>query len=384
MPALLYVTEVLLPNWPFVGSHQPASGDTIAGGAGGAASWIVAKRAELLHDEPMGNPSARPRQRRPSIKTVASLAGVSWSTVSNVINNHPSVRPETRAKVEAAIETLGYRPNPVGRSLRRGTTGTVLLVVTPMTTPLHAELAEEVIGQCRRHGLTAVIETADADPDQVQHVVDHAHPADRDGTITVGAQPASLPAPVTAVAPLVVVSGCASTNGIFAITTDPLAELGDLVDHLSDCGAGSIALATERSHTSPFLTTFVQVLQERGTRPGTGAVLLAHEDGYTGGADLATRLPEPRADAIICTGEDMALGLMAGLERRGAAQPPPVVAALRGSETNRLRHPELVSTGPQVPDLARTAVDTLVGACAPAPTRFTAHLLHRGAMSDDD
>ena len=48
---------------------------------------------------------------------VARLAGVSQKTVSRVVNNAPHVRPDVRAKVLAAIEELGYRPNAAARAL---------------------------------------------------------------------------------------------------------------------------------------------------------------------------------------------------------------------------------------------------------------------------
>jgi LacI family transcriptional regulator len=58
----------------------------------------------------------------PTIRDVAKLAGVSTATVSNVINDTKEVRPETRLRVERAIEVLGFLPNPAARSLalRRG------------------------------------------------------------------------------------------------------------------------------------------------------------------------------------------------------------------------------------------------------------------------
>ncbi|MCT3007737.1 LacI family transcriptional regulator, partial [Propionibacterium freudenreichii] len=59
----------------------------------------------------------------PNIRDVAELAGVSHQTVSRVINDHPSIQPQTRARVEAAIKTLGYRPNSAARSLARMRTG---------------------------------------------------------------------------------------------------------------------------------------------------------------------------------------------------------------------------------------------------------------------
>lgn len=63
-------------------------------------------------DEPSGG-----RERAPNIRDVARLAGVSYQTVSRVLNDHPSLREETRARVRDVIERLGYRPNPAARAL---------------------------------------------------------------------------------------------------------------------------------------------------------------------------------------------------------------------------------------------------------------------------
>ena len=53
----------------------------------------------------------------PRMVDVAQLAGVSHQTVSRVINGSPRLRPETRRRVERAIEQLGYRPNTAARAL---------------------------------------------------------------------------------------------------------------------------------------------------------------------------------------------------------------------------------------------------------------------------
>jgi LacI family transcriptional regulator len=60
---------------------------------------------------------------------VAREAGVSHVTVSRVLNDHPSVRPETRARVEEAIEKLGYRPNSVARALKTRRSSTIGVVL---------------------------------------------------------------------------------------------------------------------------------------------------------------------------------------------------------------------------------------------------------------
>src|SRR5437763_12262136 len=62
----------------------------------------------------------RRRPRAPVVSDVGRLAGVSHQTVSRVINGSPHVRPDTRARVMAAMEERGYRPNPVARALVTG------------------------------------------------------------------------------------------------------------------------------------------------------------------------------------------------------------------------------------------------------------------------
>ena len=64
---------------------------------------------------------------------VAKLAGVGVSTVSRVINDHPHVSPEKRARVQAAIRELGYRPSGAARALSSGRTSAVCVVVPSLT-----------------------------------------------------------------------------------------------------------------------------------------------------------------------------------------------------------------------------------------------------------
>ena len=101
------------------------SGDEIgaveAGGAGGSspdADGAPVGRAGVSSGERTRVP--RSRLRAPVMSDVGRLAGVSHQTVSRVINGSPHVRPETRAKVMAAMQELGYRPNPVARALVTG------------------------------------------------------------------------------------------------------------------------------------------------------------------------------------------------------------------------------------------------------------------------
>ncbi len=72
--------------------------------------------------------TTRARAKRPSIFDVAKLAGVSHQTVSRVINDSPNVADATRAKVNAAIAELGYRPSNSARALASHRSRTIGLI----------------------------------------------------------------------------------------------------------------------------------------------------------------------------------------------------------------------------------------------------------------
>lgn len=96
-----------------------------------------------------GAPAVR---RPPAMSDVAVLAGVSHQTVSRVLNDHPSVRPETRERVLAAIAELGYRRNSAARALVTRRTGALGVVTTssahhgPTSTLLGLESAAREVG----------------------------------------------------------------------------------------------------------------------------------------------------------------------------------------------------------------------------------------------
>jgi len=89
---------------------------------------------------------------------VSRLAGVSIKTVSNVINDYPYVREETRRKVLDAIDTLGYTPNLSARSLRSGRTNVIALMIPDLRNAYFAELADSVMRAAAARGLSVLIE----------------------------------------------------------------------------------------------------------------------------------------------------------------------------------------------------------------------------------
>lgn len=94
---------------------------------------------------------------------VAKLAGVSIKTVSNVINDYPYLRAETKQKVLDAIDTLGYHPNLSARGLRSGRTGVISLIIPDLRNAYFAELADSVMRAAAGEGLAVLIQQVGGD-----------------------------------------------------------------------------------------------------------------------------------------------------------------------------------------------------------------------------
>ena len=88
---------------------------------------------------------------------VARLAGVSQKTVSRVVNNAPHVRPDVRAKVFAAIEELGYRPNVAAQALARNRTHIIGMLAAEITMHGPGRRVFTIEQAARRHGYGLVL-----------------------------------------------------------------------------------------------------------------------------------------------------------------------------------------------------------------------------------
>jgi LacI family transcriptional regulator len=101
-----------------------------------------------------------------TIKDVAALAGISYTTVSHVVNKTRPVSEEVRLKVEAAIKSLDYVPSAVARSLKAKTTATIGLLVPNSLNPYFAELARGIEDYCERNGYCVILCNSDDNPEK--------------------------------------------------------------------------------------------------------------------------------------------------------------------------------------------------------------------------
>ncbi len=112
--------------------------------------------------------------RRPTMKDVAALAGVSIKTVSRVTNGEPLVSAEVTARVNSAIEQLKYHPDQRAGSLRRsdGKTGAIGLVVSSVANPFAAAVHRAVENAAVERGFGVFASSIDDDPEREQPTVE--------------------------------------------------------------------------------------------------------------------------------------------------------------------------------------------------------------------
>src|SRR5690348_8703558 len=103
--------------------------------------------------------------KAPTIHDVAAAAGVSKSTVSNVVRGADDVAEATRARVQAAIARLNYTPNAIARQFVQQRTMMLGVLVGDLSNPYHAQMTQVVERAASSHGYTTMFSNIEGCPE---------------------------------------------------------------------------------------------------------------------------------------------------------------------------------------------------------------------------
>lgn len=126
----------------------------------------------------------------PTIRQVAEVAGTSIATVSRALNNPHLVRADTRERIEAAITTLGFRPNLLGRQLRGSQTRLIGVVLPTLINPVFAECLQGIEEAAARAGYRTLVMTTGYQAEREERALDTLLAQRVDGLILTVAQAA--------------------------------------------------------------------------------------------------------------------------------------------------------------------------------------------------
>ncbi|MBP0444076.1 LacI family DNA-binding transcriptional regulator [Roseomonas sp. SSH11] len=267
-----------------------------------------------------------PSPNRLTLNDVAARAGVSRATVSLVLRDSPLVAAETRERVQAAVDALGYVYNRGAATLRARRTQTIGLLVTDLSNPFFAEMAIGVERVMEAEGYVSFLVSTGESLDRQERFLRRMREQGVDGVVLC---------PATGTTPEVIARlrewRLPCVQALRFVSPRPGGEEGDYagadyqfgieqaVEHLIRLGHRRIAFIGGQllhSATRERWTGFSRAMRRNGLDDGlvlrTPLTRLAGAEAV--GALLDT--PDPPS-AAVCFNDIVAFGVMLGLERRG-------------------------------------------------------------------
>lgn len=310
------------------------------------------------------------RSRGLTLEEIGRRAGVSRSTVSRVFNDHPDVRPEVRARVEAVIQETGYQPNPAARALVSNRSGLIGLVILTEVgelfgDPYYAALVDGIQAGCAEHGLIFAIfpvrspdGSSDAlTPQIVQGFVDG---------VIVTAGPLSEPLISTLRdrgKRMVVVGHPADDAGLLRVDVENRAGSAAAVTHLIAHGrtrVGFVGATMEWLFGVERLDGYRDGIAAAGGSVDERLIRLDHPSP-AGGYRATTALLAERPDAIYVSTDPMAVGAYSALADHGLKIPEDVaIVGFDGLPRGPRLEPRLTTVVQPVEEVGRAAVGMLV------------------------
>lgn len=285
-----------------------------------------------------------------TIKDVAARAGISYTTVSHVVNGTRPVSDPVRSKVEAAIAELGYVPSGVARSLRVRATGTLGLLVPNASNPYFAELARGIEDHAERNGYSVILCNSDDDTDKQLRYLRVLLERRIDGLIvaTVASDAAFAEALANLRVPLVLVDR--SLDGVSADQLRVDHEQGAYLAtrHLLELGHRRIACIGGPASTQVAqlrAAGYRRALDEAGIE--AQAVVDCPFTSPAGHAAAQALLAGEQRPTAIFAGNDMiALGVLRAAAERQLHVPQQLsVVGFDDIEVSRYLHPALTTVG---------------------------------------
>jgi LacI family transcriptional regulator len=301
----------------------------------------------------------------PTIRQVADRAGVSPTTVSHVINHTRFVSEDVRLRVQAAMHEMGYWPNAVARSLRRGETHTLGLMLPDSANSFFAEIARIIEAAAFDAGYSVILCNTEGDCGKEQFYLDVVVKKQVDGVILVatGGCMETLPA-LSQRVPVVVVDRDLPDLALDAVLADNRQGGYVAVSHLLELGHRRIGCITGPSHLTPSAERVVgyqEALACAGL-PADPDLLVRgdfHPESGRLGAHTLFGLAEPPTAIFTCN-DLMAIGVLRAAAETG--RPVPQALAVVGFDDIELASytlPQLTTIIQPKVEMGRRAVQLL-------------------------
>lgn len=264
-----------------------------------------------------------------TIKDIAGMAGVSYATVSRVLNGERYVKPETYERVMEVCRRTGYTPNAVARQLKQGKSNSIGIIIPDISNVFFSEMTRNIEWEARQKGYNVFISSSFYDYGVEERNIQALLRSRVDGIVISGVGDRS-PETIRQYAehvPIVFIGDNIPDKGVSSVTVDNFKGVAMATEYLiklghprlAFLGGRSSSIAHQRRHQG-----FLQALR-RTTVPHEiysvcdGSKI---EDGYkTALRYFSERQGEARATAVLTISDHFALGVMQAAHELGIRIP---------------------------------------------------------------
>jgi DNA-binding LacI/PurR family transcriptional regulator len=293
-----------------------------------------------------------------SIREVAARAKVSPATVSRVFTQPDSVAAETRRRVLDVAGELNYTPHPAARSLARGRTGNLGIVVPDMANAYSAVIAKAVQQEARRDGYALFVAGSDELPQDEEQWA-RAMVSQVDGLLLVSPlMPEAALREVAGQGPLVLVNRL--IDGVPAVLTEAEEATGHAVEHLYALGHRTILyLAGPEGYSNSMRLRGYRAACER--LDVVPVELGPFQARFAAGVRAADLVLAASATAVVAYNDEVAVGMINRMADRGVRVPEDVsVVGFDDTSLAGMVTPRLTTVRLQMAEAGRAAVRMLL------------------------
>ena len=294
-----------------------------------------------------------------TIRDVARASGVHVSTVSRTFSAPHLVNQDTRSRVLAVAESLGYRPNRAARALITGRTHNIGLIVADIANPFFPPLIKAAESQARNRDYHVFVADTNEDPVTEEELV-QALAKQVDGVLLCSPRMSNdLIEQLSREVPVVVVNRL--VEHLPAVVMDVAQGARTAIEHLVGLGHRDLALlgGPRGSWTNREIRR-----SAIATARAVGAnltVLGPNQPNETAGAAAVETILRSGVTGVLAYNDLMAIGVLEGLHNRGIGVPEEMsVVGIDDIPLSRLVRPKLTTVATPTAAAGRTAVDMLL------------------------
>jgi LacI family transcriptional regulator len=300
-----------------------------------------------------------------TIADVATLAGVSPTTVSHVLSGKRIVGASTRQTVLDAIQTLGYRPNHVARNLRTRQSHMVAVVVPDITNPFYSVLTRGLADAVDAAGYGSYVCNTDGSHDREKKFLEDVFDRGVDGIVLASGDTASQVefGPADYGTPIVCIGGSLNHPRCDVVMADDEVGSRAAADHLISRGFQRIAMIQGPAHSGDARAHGFRAALAHHGRKVISKLMVRGDWTRQGGYRAMRQLMalQNRPDAVFCANDLMAIGAIDVARELGLSVPGDVaVVGFDDVDAATIVSPELTTVRNPAYEAGRTAGDLLL------------------------